>query len=194
MQNPGIIRFIISEELSRILLFTLPALALIVYLLILRGGKARLPGSPHSRDFLSLALALPGLLGLSFLISMSSSIFFISPPALPVEAPKGLPAIIVMFLSCLSTGYLEEFYFRYYLSLRFKQAGLTDPFVISLSVFLFSLCHIYEGLWGAMNAFLAGILLSLVYKKYRAVHGIAWAHGLYNAFIYLYPYLYHTNI
>jgi hypothetical protein len=36
-----------------------------------------------------------------------------------------------------------------------------------------------------LNAFLAGILLSLVYKKYRALHGIAWAHGIYNAFIYL---------
>jgi membrane protease YdiL (CAAX protease family) len=124
-------------------------------------------------------------LGLGLLIFLVSSAFSAGPSALTVEAPRGLPAVTVMFLSCLSTGYLEEFYFRYYLSLRLKQAGLADPFIMGLSVLLFSLCHIYEGLWGALNAFLAGILLALVYKKYRALHGIAWAHGLYNVFIYL---------
>jgi membrane protease YdiL (CAAX protease family) len=179
------LRFVISQELSRVLGFTVPALALIGYLLALRGGKARLPGRPRSGDFLSLAVALPGLLGLGLLISLTASAVSSGPHALTVEAPRGLPAVAVMFFSCLSAGYLEEFYFRYYLSLRFKQAGMGEPFVIGLSVLLFSLCHIYEGLWGALNAFLAGILLSLVYKKYRALHGIAWAHGLYNAFIYL---------
>jgi membrane protease YdiL (CAAX protease family) len=184
-EEPETIRFVISGELSRILGFTAPALALIGYLLVLRGGKARLPGRPRSGDILSLALALPGLLGLGLLISLVSSAFSAGPSALTVEAPKGLPAVAVMLFSCLSAGYLEEFYFRYYLSLRFRQAGLSEAFVIGLSVLLFSLCHIYEGLWGALNAFLAGILLSLVYKKYRALHGIAWAHGLYNIFIYL---------
>ncbi|MDR2742259.1 MAG: CPBP family intramembrane metalloprotease [Treponema sp.] len=179
------IQFVISQELSHILGFTVPALALIGYLLVLRGGKKRLPGSPRSGDCLSLALALPGLLGVGLLISLVSSVFSAGSSALTVEAPRGLLAVMVMFFSCLSTGYLEEFYFRYYLSLRFKQAGLGEPFAIGLSVLLFSLCHIYEGLWGALNAFLAGILLSLVYKKYRALHGIAWAHGFYNVFIYL---------
>jgi membrane protease YdiL (CAAX protease family) len=179
------IQFVISQELSRILGFTVPAIALIGYFLALRGGKSRLPENPNSRDFLSLALALPGLLGLGLLVSLASSFFPSGPFVIIVEAPKGILAIIVMLFSCISTGYLEEFYFRYYLSLRFKQAGLGTPAAISLSVLLFSLCHIYEGLWGTLNAVLAGILLSLVYKKYRALHGIAWAHGFYNAFIYL---------
>jgi membrane protease YdiL (CAAX protease family) len=179
------VRFAISHELSRILGFTAPALALIGYLLVLRGGKARLPRRPRSGDFLSLALALPGLLGMGLLISLVSSVLSAGPAAVTVEAPRGLPAVITMCFSCLSTGYLEEFYFRYYLSLRFRQAGLRDIPAMGLAVLLFSLCHIYEGPWGALNAFLAGILLSLVYKKYRALHGIAWAHGLYNIFIYI---------
>ncbi|MDR2247259.1 MAG: CPBP family intramembrane metalloprotease [Treponema sp.] len=179
------IRFIIPHELSRSLGFTVPALMLIGYLLVLRGGKARLPVQLRSRDFLSLALALPGLLGVGLFISLVSSTISAGAAAVTIEAPKGPLAVIIMFFSCLSTGYLEEFYFRYYLSLRFKQAGLSDAPIIGLSVLLFSLCHIYEGFWGALNAFLAGILLALVYKKYRALHGIAWAHGLYNAFIYL---------
>jgi membrane protease YdiL (CAAX protease family) len=179
------IRFIISQELSRILGFTVPAIALIGYLLVLRGGKARLPRRPRSGDLLSLAIVLPGLLGAGLFISLVSSVFSTGASALTVEAPRGLPAVIIMFFSCLSTGYLEEFYFRYYLSLRFKQAGLRNIPAMGLAVVLFSLCHIYEGPWGALNALLAGILLSLVYKKYRALHGIAWAHGLYNVFIYL---------
>lgn len=169
----------------RILGYTIPALLLIGYFLVLRGGKARLPGHPRSADFLSLAMALPGLLATGLFISLVSSVFSTKGASLTVEAPKGPLPVIVMIVSCLSTGYLEEFYFRYYLSLRFKQAGINYVSGIILSVLLFSFCHIYEGPWGVLNAFLAGILLSLVYKKYRALHGIAWAHGIYNAFIYL---------
>jgi membrane protease YdiL (CAAX protease family) len=55
---------------------------------------------------------------------------------------------------------------------------------ILVSVALFSLCHIYEGPWGVTNAAFAGLLLSLIYRHYGALHGLAWAHGLYNVFIY----------
>jgi membrane protease YdiL (CAAX protease family) len=55
---------------------------------------------------------------------------------------------------------------------------------ILVSTALFSLCHIYEGPWGVINAALAGLLLSLIYVHYGAIHGLAWAHGLYNIFIY----------
>jgi membrane protease YdiL (CAAX protease family) len=179
------IRFVISQELSRILGYTVPALLLIGYLLVLRGGKRRLPGQPRSGDFLSLAIALPGLLGIGLLISLISSVFSADNAALTIEAPKGPLAIIIMLISCFSNGYLEEFYFRYYLFLRFKQASINGIPAIVLSVLLFSLCHVYEGPWGTLNACLAGILLFLVYKKYRVLHGVAWAHSLYNIFIYL---------
>jgi membrane protease YdiL (CAAX protease family) len=55
---------------------------------------------------------------------------------------------------------------------------------IFVSTAFFSLCHLYEGPWGVINAVLAGLLLSLVYIHYGALHGLAWAHGLYNIFIY----------
>jgi membrane protease YdiL (CAAX protease family) len=184
-EEAELIRFVISQELIRILGYTIPALLLIGHLLVLRGGTARLPKRPQTGDLLSLAIALPGLLGIGLCISIVSSLVSPDPPALTVEAPKGSLAVLVMFLSCFSTGYLEETYFRYYLSLRFKQAGIREILAIGTSVLLFSLCHVYEGLWGALNALMAGILLSLVYRRYRALHGLAWAHGLYNAFIYL---------
>ncbi|MDR0377750.1 MAG: CPBP family intramembrane metalloprotease [Spirochaetaceae bacterium] len=182
---PEPLGFDVSQALSRLFGYTIPAIALIVCLLVLRGGKTRLPGPPGSRDIRSAALALPGLFGAGLFISFISLTLFPGAAAVMVEAPQGLPAVIVMFFSCLGAGYLEEFYFRYYLSLRFKEAGLSIVPAIGLSALLFSICHLYEGPWGALNAFLAGVLLSLVYKKYRGLHGIAWAHSLYNVFVYL---------
>jgi membrane protease YdiL (CAAX protease family) len=79
---------------------------------------------------------------------------------------------------------LEETYFRYDLSTRFHEAGIPDIPGIGVSVLLFSLCHVYEGLWGTLNAAFAGSILFLVYRRYGALHGIAWAHGCYNALIY----------
>jgi membrane protease YdiL (CAAX protease family) len=35
-----------------------------------------------------------------------------------------------------------------------------------------------------LNAVLAGALLALVFLRYRSLHGIALAHGLYNVFVY----------
>jgi membrane protease YdiL (CAAX protease family) len=55
---------------------------------------------------------------------------------------------------------------------------------VLFSTVLFSLCHIYEGPWGILNAVLAGIFLSVLFNRYRSIHGIAWAHAAYNMFVY----------
>jgi membrane protease YdiL (CAAX protease family) len=89
-----------------------------------------------------------------------------------------------MALSCLSTGYLEESYFRYYLLGKLEDFGLSPLVSILMGVLLFSFCHLYEGPWGVLNAFLAGTLLSLIFVRFRSLHGIALAHGLYNIFVY----------
>jgi membrane protease YdiL (CAAX protease family) len=56
---------------------------------------------------------------------------------------------------------------------------------VVFSTFLFSLCHIYEGPGGFINSILAGILLSALFIRYRSLHGVAWAHGAYNIFVYV---------
>jgi membrane protease YdiL (CAAX protease family) len=159
-----------------------------------------------------------GISVLSSIVSLSETIVAV------VEAPREPAAWALMILSCFSTGYLEETYFRHYLLSRFRKqkpgirtAGPENPdyeaaeaFLpaprpekrglaavlgslyaktgpapgILVSTALFSLCHIYEGPWGVINAVLAGLLLSLIYVHYGALHGLAWAHGLYNIFIY----------
>jgi membrane protease YdiL (CAAX protease family) len=175
--------FSVSGELIRIAGYNIPSLLLVVYLMS-RRQRGHPALRPQSADGLSLAIALPGLLAIALVLSGIAPIFSPVQSSLPVAAPRSILAWFVMVLSCLSTGYLEETYFRHYLSTRFEMGGLPSYLGIGISVILFALCHVYEGLWGTVNAVLAGLLLSLVYRRYGALHGIAWAHGMYNAFVY----------
>jgi membrane protease YdiL (CAAX protease family) len=136
-------------------------------------------------DILSALLAFPGLLAVGFLISFIAR-FFPALPALPLlEAPAGFVPWLVLIAASFGTGYLEESYFRLYLFTRFAEAGLGPLKSALVSAALFALCHLYEGPWGALNAFLAGILLFLVFLRRRSLHGLAWAHGVYNIFVYM---------
>jgi membrane protease YdiL (CAAX protease family) len=54
-----------------------------------------------------------------------------------------------------------------------------------ISVALFSICHLYEGPWGFLNAVLSGTFLCLIFLKFRAFHGNAIAHGMYNIAVYI---------
>lgn len=206
-------QFTIGRELNRIFGYNIPSLLLLWYLFHIK-SKRIFPTKVQSGDFQSLIIALTGLLGIGLGVSVLSSIISIPETTITiVEAPGGTAAWILTIVSCLSTGYLEETYFRHYLLNRFRKqtpvppAGPENPDPgprirglpaapdalyaktgpvpgILVSTALFSLCHIYEGPWGVVNAVLAGLLLSLIYIHYGAIHGLAWAHGLYNIFIY----------
>jgi membrane protease YdiL (CAAX protease family) len=179
-----IISFVTGRELSRIVVFNIPALALIWYLLRLNPPGQALKLKPGLWDLRSLAFALPGLLAIGIIISLVSSLLNPTAAAPAVEAPNNLLQWLVMLLSCITTGYLEESYFRYYLSVRFAGTGVPPWVGVLVSVFLFSFCHIYEGFWGALNAAAAGTLLSVIFMKEKSLHGIALAHGVYNALVY----------
>jgi membrane protease YdiL (CAAX protease family) len=174
--------FSLNQELDRIFTYQLPALALIVYLLHPHpGGMFR----PRARDLGTVLLALPGLLILGVLVTLPGSLFP-SPVSVPViNGPLGPAAVLVMILSCLSTGYLEETYFRLYLFTRFTEGGIGPVKAMAVSSLLFALCHIYEGPLGALNAFLAGLLLGFIFSRRKSIHGLAWAHGGYNIFVYI---------
>jgi membrane protease YdiL (CAAX protease family) len=184
---PPVTAFSPFWELNRILLYNLPALALIWYLLLYPKTKDRRRIPAFScRDLWSILAALPALLLTALSVSLAASLF----NAIPGEAPLGRPparisAWILTILSCLSTGYLEESFFRYYLYRKLTLFGLDAPRFILVSTVLFSLCHIYEGPWGTMNACFAGLLLALIFTRFRALHGIALAHGLYNLLVYI---------
>jgi len=180
--------FSILRELGRTLTYTIPALALLWYLMSDKKGFSALKKEkPGAGDAYSFSIGFSGLilisLGISLLIPLFSEYLELkSPPR--VEAPLNAAGWIVLVFSCLGTGYLEESYFRYYLLTKLENPVPQAALRIIFSVALFSLCHVYEGPWGVLNAVLAGILLSLVFFRFRSIHGIAWAHGAYNIFVY----------
>lgn len=183
--SPGPLVFSVNRELSRILVHNIPSLALIWYILGIHGGRGSpLPWPrPGRRDLKPALIACSGLLIIGFCASLAPFTDLFSP--LSIEPPRNFLQWVVMVPSVLTTGYVEESYFRLYLLTRLEEAGFGPRRGVFFSVLLFSLCHIYEGLPGVLNAVLAGTFLSGLFLKYRSIHGLAWAHGAYNAAVYL---------
>jgi membrane protease YdiL (CAAX protease family) len=188
--------FSILRELGRTLTYTIPSLALLWYLIAGRKSQGKMSAIeeviegvvPQKRDIFPLIIGLPGLilagLGISVLASLLSEHFGIAAP-LKAAGPSTIPGFLVMILSCLGTGYLEESYFRYYLLLKLEIPVPNTAMRAALSTALFSLCHMYEGPWGILNAVIAGLLLSALFVRCRSLHGIALAHAFYNMFVYV---------
>ena len=199
--SAGTIPFSAIRELGRTLTYTLPSLALLWYIVMGRDSRDKMPEKTkffpvlkklQKRDLFPFAAGLPGLIIIGLAVSQLVSFFLIyenifpesfSPPLL-VEAPGSAWGWTVMAFSCIGTGYLEESYFRYYLLTRLENRLPNPAIRIVISTILFSFCHMYEGPWGILNAVLAGILLSMLFIRYGSIHGIAWAHGAYNIFVY----------
>ena len=184
-----VVHFSIVRELGRTVTYTIPSIALVWYII----GKKRLSALISRRfrikDLIAFAIGLSGLILISLSISFSVTIFLeyydFFPPPPKIEAPAGYAGWIVLVFSCLCTGYLEESFFRYYLITKYESTFPQTAARVIISTFMFSLCHVYEGPGGFINAILAGILLSALFIRYKSLHGIAWAHGAYNIFVYV---------
>jgi membrane protease YdiL (CAAX protease family) len=182
------IPFSVVRELGRTLTYTIPSLALLWYIFPDKKGFSSLKQQKlQKRDFLPFAIGLPGLIFIGLGVSLLVSFFYLRYGlALPlkIDAPVSVLGWTVMAFSCLGTGYLEESYFRYYLFTKLEKQQPVALIRIIFSTILFSLCHIFEGPWGIINAMLAGFFLSWLYDRFRSLHGVAWAHGAYNIFVY----------
>ena len=179
----GAFPFDAAEELYRVLFHDLPALALVLFL-----SRGSLAGDPFILPKRSDAgYAVGGFVALVLISSTAGYASSFFPGAAAggyLEVPLGLAGWSVALASCVVTGYLEESYFRAYLLRKFESFGVTRFRAIFISTALFSLCHLYEGPWGFLNAALAGAALSVVFLRSGTVHAAAWAHAAYNAFVY----------
>jgi hypothetical protein len=173
--------FSISRELMRIIAYNLPALALIGYL----WRRDRTLPLPSWQDLFAFLWAFPCLILIGFSISTAAAHFPGQSQGFTAGVPSGAAGLAVMFFSCVSTGYLEESYFRYYLGGKIREIGLASWVFMLISGVLFTLCHLYEGPWGTINSMLAALILGLIYIRFHCLHGLALAHGFYNAVVYL---------
>jgi membrane protease YdiL (CAAX protease family) len=176
------VSFSSGQHLLRLFSYNMPALALVWFLL--RNEKtAHALARPSPHDLLICALSLAALIAVGSLLSALSSRLRLQ--SMTLETPDDALGWFVLCLSCLGTGYLEESWFRLYLPLKLGNAGFLRGTAIALSTLLFALCHCYEGMWGVLNAALAGAVLSFFVWKKKSFHGIALAHTLYNTLAYL---------
>ncbi|MDR0315961.1 MAG: CPBP family intramembrane metalloprotease [Treponema sp.] len=181
------ITFSVARELVRLLLYNIPALALIWYLLLkAKQGIEWGISWPNKPDIVPGLIAFPGLVLIGFTVSLVSPMFEGIPASPQLLPPQNAGAWIILVLSCISTGYLEESFFRFYILSKREEMGLGLWRAALVSVLLFSLCHLYEGPMGFLNSALAGALLAFVFLRFRSLHGVALAHGFYNILVYVF--------
>jgi len=180
-----VVEFSITAEIARIFLYNIPSLALVWYLLLkeknLKEWGITLPGK---KDILPAAVSLPALVFIGLTISIVSHFLNEIPSGSHFLPPRNVISWCILIISCISTAYLEESFFRFYLLSKREEMGLGPHRAVLVSTLLFSVCHLYEGPWGFLNAALSGILLAFIFLRYRSLHGIALAHALYNVVVY----------
>jgi len=182
----NIVEFSVITEMVRIFLYNIPSLALVWYLLLkVKGLKEWGITLPGKRDLVPAGIALPALVLIGLSISLASRHFDDIPSGSRFLPPQNFIAWVILIISCISAAYLEESFFRFYLLSKRKEMGLGGHRAVLVSVVSFSLCHVYEGPWGFLNAVLSGVILAFVFLRFRSLHGIAFAHALYNVLVYV---------
>jgi len=177
--------FSVTAELVNIFAYFIPALILI-WLLITKTPKIELWAvRPGKKDLLSCIITFPCLLITGFIVTIIGS--YIGGPSenITLNLPASAAEWILLFVTCFLSAYLEESYFRFYLLSKREEFNLNAGSALALSVVLFSICHIYEGPWGFLNAIISGAILGFMFLRYNSLHGIAVAHTLYNISIYI---------
>jgi membrane protease YdiL (CAAX protease family) len=173
-------------ETARIFLYNVPSLVLIWYLLLkeksLKEWGITLPGK---KDLFPAVMAPCALILIGLTISLASHHFDEFPSGSRFLPPQDFISWIILIISCISAACLEESFFRFYLLSKRKDMGLGPHRAVLVSVVSFSLCHIYEGPWGFLNAVLSGIVLAFIFLRFRSLHGIAFGHALYNVMVYV---------
>jgi len=177
--------FSITAELAKIFIYSIPSLALIWYLMLKTKPVRDWEIVPGKKDIIPGLITLSGLLITGLVIAFISS--YMSGPSAQVllYSPSTPAGWIVLGLSLIIAAYTEESFFRFYLLARRDEFKMNATQALVFSVLLFSICHIYEGPWGFLNAALSGTFLCFIFLRYKSIHGISVAHGFYNIAIYL---------
>ncbi|MDR2729651.1 MAG: CPBP family intramembrane metalloprotease [Treponema sp.] len=173
-------RFQVYNELIKVLFYCIPALILIWYLALKDKPVSDWKIKPVKNDLLVFVITLPALLLIGFSISSASNIYGETRAELTLYPPSGFLQWLVLCVSCISAAYLEESFFRFYLLTNRTEMKINDASALVLSTALFAICHIYEGPWGFLNSILSGVFLAFIFLRRNSIHGIAFAHGLYN--------------
>jgi len=174
-----------SAALGGIFMRSIPSLALIWFLLLKKKKLKDWGIKPGLKDLLSGIITLPCLLIIGFMVTYTSSKVGETSIKITLDSPSTGPEWVILGLSCVFSAYLEESFFRFYLLSRRNEFNISAVCAFALSTALFSICHIYEGPWGFLNAVLSSALLCFIFLRYKSIHGISIAHAMYNIAVYV---------
>ena len=178
--------------LVRSLLFSLPQIGLLIYLLRNFGNRnlrdyCITPSSLRllRRGFLAFLGILPILLGFLLLAHyLPQDIIASSLPNFRWRFTN-YSLFPLVSIVCIVAAYREELYFRAYLITEFQKLGGSFLSSSTVAVLLFALGHLYQGMGGFIVALVLGVYLTIVFRLTRSVHTSALAHGLYNILVLL---------
>jgi len=170
--------FAVSVHITRIFFYYIPSITLILYLLFKNRKTEINILKPGKNDLFCGLIAFPSLLITGLAAAFLASFF--GGVSAQVNSPSSVSGWLMLCVTCIIAAYLEESFFRFYLLSKKEEMNLNTPSALVLSAALFAICHIYEGPWGVLNAVISGLILGALFLKFRSLHGIAAAHGLYN--------------
>jgi membrane protease YdiL (CAAX protease family) len=177
--------FSIIAELVNIITYSIPSLILVWYLAFRTNKTEIWVIKPGKKDFVSFIITLPCLLITGSIVSLIGLYISGTTSQTTLHLPSTSTEWVYLFITCLLSAYLEESYFRFYLLSKREELNFNAVSALVFSVILFSICHIYEGPWGFMNAVISGTILGFIFLRYYSIHGIALAHAMYNISIYI---------
>ena len=178
-------------------LFTAVPQTLLILYLICRDGflPPEVYGlvAPDGKTLLRTLPALGGIFPVLIPVYLLNLLLYLAGVSVPWETVEWQfrnPALIpLVLLVCLATGYLEESYFRVYLTTRMDFAGVPRSRSLLLVNLLFASGHLYQGLPGFAGTLVIGLYLTRLFYSRRNIHLIAITHGLYNFTVLLLSFL-----
>lgn len=156
---------------------------LVVYLLDLQGETQRILGLRRGASpALGLAVAL-ALFATALIVTTVTSALGL--PSGAETLPGGIFAAAgwwypLLVLAMFAVGYSEEIFFRAYLLGRADQFGIHPVVAIAGSSAMFAVGHLWQGPGAAAHAFVAGVVLAVLWRRWGTIHHFAIAHAAYN--------------
>ncbi|MCL2193732.1 MAG: CPBP family intramembrane metalloprotease [Treponema sp.] len=178
------VEFSASAEVARLVLQTGPSLALVWYLMLKakslkEWGVAR----PGKKDLIPALVSFASIALVGFAVAAAFRHF--GEPGTPrIVVPVAVVPWAILVVSVFAGAYLEESFFRLYLLSKRTEMGLGPGRAIFVSTALFAFCHTHLGPWGFLNAAVSGTVLAFVFLRTRSLHGVSFAHGLYNVLVF----------
>ncbi|MCL2600075.1 MAG: CPBP family intramembrane metalloprotease [Treponema sp.] len=181
------VEFSADAAVARMVLHTGPSLALVWYLLLkaksLKEWGVALPGR---KDIVPALISFPAIVLVGLCVTLAARHLGGLPEVPRILPPTTAVPWAILVVSVFAGAYLEESFFRFYLLSRLESAapGLGPHRAVLVSTLLFAVCHLYAGPWGFVNAAVSGAVLAYVFLRFRSLHGVGIAHGLYNVLVF----------